>query len=171
MAWTSAPGARTGRSSTPSRSTVGPWCDTGPPRHSARSTSIASSVRAPRSPIGTPTAANSAGNSPPTPTPTVTRPPERESRSASCLATSTGGYSGSTRTAVPTRTRSVHATSSASRVIASPVAVGGSTWPPCHTDATGSRSTAASHPRSGSGRAAAPRVMRSAGTGSGSVVE
>jgi len=56
----------------------------------------------------------------------------------------------------PARTRSVHAVSRASLVTASPVPVGGSTCPPCHTDSTGSRSTAASQSRSGSGIAAAP---------------
>ena len=62
---------------------------------------------------------------------------------------------------MPTRTRSVHAVISARRVIASPVPVGGSRWPPCQTDSIGSSSTAASQSRSGSGSAAAPKVMRS----------
>src|SRR5581483_10057431 len=50
------------------------------PRKSSRSASIASSVRAPRSPGATPTASKSFPPSPPTPTPSTTRPPERESR-------------------------------------------------------------------------------------------
>ena len=52
---------------------------------------------------------------------------------------------------MPTRTRSVHAVSSARRVIASPVALGGSTWPPCQTDSIGSRSAAASQSALGLG--------------------
>ena len=44
-----------------------------------------SSVRAPRSSNGTPTAANSSASHP-TPTPAIARPPERTSRVASCLA-------------------------------------------------------------------------------------
>ena len=118
--------------------------------------------------MGTPTASNSFGNSPPTPTPTETRPPERESMSASCLATTTGWYSGSRRIAVPIRTRSVHAARRAKRTMASPVPTGGSRWPPCQTDSMGRRSTASSQSRSGSGRAAAPMMIRSVATSSAS---
>ena len=126
---------------------------------------MASFVRAPRSLTGTPTASNSCWNSPPTPTPTESLPPDQASRSASCLATITGGYSGSTRMAAPTRTRSVHAVMSAKRVMASPVGCFGRMWPPCQTDSIGRRSTAASQSRSGSGSAAAPMMMRSSGNG------
>ena len=52
---------------------------------------MASSVRLPRSVIGTPTASKSLAYSPPTPTPSVSRPPDARSRSATCFATSAGG--------------------------------------------------------------------------------
>ena len=77
------------------------------PRQRARKIGIASLARAPRSAAGTSQAANSPGNSPPTPIPRTSRPPESQSNDAVCLATSVGCRSGKRYTQVPRAIRRV----------------------------------------------------------------
>ena len=104
---------------------------------------MASSARRPLSPTGTPTALNSCGYSPPTPTPRMTRPPVARSKSAICLATMHGGYSGRRRMDVPIDTLSVTAESRARPISASGEGFGEATWPPVHNESIGNASSAA----------------------------
>ena len=114
------PGWRGGGSlETSSKRKCNPAWLAGRPRQSARSTSIASSVRRPRSRRGTWTAAKSRSPSPPTPIPRITRPPLSSSSDAICLATRLGCRSGRSSTPVPRATRSVQAATAESATTAS----------------------------------------------------
>ena len=85
-----------------------PWNVGSSSAQRTRSAAIASSVRAPRSENGTPTASASS-RSQPTPTPRITRPPDSTSVVATRFASCTGLWSGSTTIPVPSRSRSVWA--------------------------------------------------------------
>ncbi len=95
---------------------------------------MASSARAPRSGMGTPAASKSDAYSPPTPTPSTSLPPDARSRSATCFATSAGGYSGSKSVAVPRIADRLCSTSRASQAIGSGAGFGDAIWPPTHSD-------------------------------------
>ena len=83
--------------------------------HSSRITSMYSSMRAPRSLNGTPSAENSSASHP-TPTPSVTRPPERWSSVAISFAVTTTLRCGSTSTPVARRIVSVRAATNVSQI-------------------------------------------------------
>src|SRR5262249_40051066 len=76
--------------------------------HNARMTAMASSVKGPRSAYGLPIARISFSMSP-TPAPMMSRPPLSTSSVAAAFASRTGLWYGSTRAAVPRRTRRVRA--------------------------------------------------------------
>ena len=75
---------------TPSNEVKRPLKVAGESRQSARTTSIPSVTRAPRSWCGMPQASNSFGFSPPTPTPKMSRPPDSVSSVPVILAATVG---------------------------------------------------------------------------------
>ncbi len=72
-----------------------PENEAGVSRQSARTASMPSVTRAPRSLWGTPHTSNSLGFSPPTPTPKISRPPDRTSSVAAVFAAIAGERSAS----------------------------------------------------------------------------
>ena len=85
---------------------------------------MASSMRRPRLWNGSSRASYS-DSCQPTPTPSRTRPPERVSRVATCLATSTGWRCGSTSTSVPSPMRDVADATKLSVISASMIGIFG----------------------------------------------
>ncbi len=75
---------------TPSNRVKRPLNEAGVSRQSARTTSMPSVTRTPRSRCGTPQASNSLGFSPPTPTPKISRPSQSASSVEVILATTVG---------------------------------------------------------------------------------
>ena len=82
-----------GSSETDSNRVKRPLKLAGVSRQSARTTSMPSLTRAPRSRCGTPQTSNSLGFSPPTPTPKMSRPPDRTSSVEVILAAMAGARS------------------------------------------------------------------------------